>query len=118
MALVYWERAAAQNNNPARVKIGDYHYYGKGTPVSYEVMACSVVRKPRNGLVPTHDAYVQLAAYVYLQRALHHYRLASQQHSAQAYFNLAYMYENGQGVDQVHRQLAKCVSTCLEIIQG
>lgn len=37
LALVYWERAAAQNNNQARVKIGDYHYFGKGTPVSYEV---------------------------------------------------------------------------------
>lgn len=38
---------------------------------------------------------------LYDQRALHHYRLASQQHIAQAYFNLAYMYENGEGVDQV-----------------
>ncbi len=30
-ALVYWTRAAAQGYSAARVKLGDYYYYGYGT---------------------------------------------------------------------------------------
>ncbi|MGH0123820.1 UNVERIFIED_CONTAM: hypothetical protein FKN15_029942 [Acipenser sinensis] len=52
----------------ARIKIGDYHYYGYGTDVDYEA-------------------------------AVIHYRLAAeQQGSAQAMFNLGYMYEQGKGL--------------------
>ncbi|XP_038662837.1 protein sel-1 homolog 1-like isoform X3 [Scyliorhinus canicula] len=54
----------------ARIKLGDYYYYGYGTNVDYETAAI-------------------------------HYRLAAeQQHSAQAMFNLAYMYEHGLGAEQ------------------
>ncbi|XP_055330072.1 protein sel-1 homolog 1-like [Paramacrobiotus metropolitanus] len=35
-AIIYWERAAAQGYNMARIKLGDYHYYGLGTEVDYE----------------------------------------------------------------------------------
>lgn len=57
----------------ARIKIGDYHYYGYGTDVDYEA-------------------------------AVIHYRLAAeQQGSAQAMFNLGYMYEQGKGLKKVRR---------------
>eukprot|EP00123_Amoebidium_parasiticum_P020988 comp5968_c0_seq1/m.1819 comp5968_c0_seq1/g.1819 ORF comp5968_c0_seq1/g.1819 comp5968_c0_seq1/m.1819 type:complete len:678 (-) comp5968_c0_seq1:80-2113(-) len=35
MALIYWQRAAKQGNGQARIKIGDYYYYGRGIPVDY-----------------------------------------------------------------------------------
>ncbi|KAL6040800.1 hypothetical protein STEG23_037429, partial [Scotinomys teguina] len=68
MALLLWNRAAIQGNAFARVKIGDYHYYGYGTKKDYETAAT-------------------------------HYSIAADKHhSAQAMFNLAYMYEHGLGI--------------------
>ncbi|GCB64461.1 hypothetical protein scyTo_0014772, partial [Scyliorhinus torazame] len=62
--------ATQQSYSYARIKLGDYYYYGYGTNVDYETAAI-------------------------------HYRLAAeQQHSAQAMFNLAYMYEHGLGAEQ------------------
>ncbi|CAK6447416.1 unnamed protein product [Pipistrellus nathusii] len=67
MALLLWNRAAIQGNALARVKIGDYHYYGYGTKKDY-------------------------------QTAVTHYNIAAHKYqSAQAMFNLAYMYEHGLG---------------------
>ena len=55
----------------ARVKLGDYYYYGHGTAVNYEAAASQ-------------------------------YRIASdKQSSPQAMFNLAYMYEQGCGMQKV-----------------
>ena len=55
----------------ARVKLGDYYYYGQGTVVNYEAAASQ-------------------------------YRIASdKQSSAQAMFNLGYMYEQGLGLEKV-----------------
>ena len=55
----------------ARVKLGDYYYYGQGTEVNYEAAAGQ-------------------------------YRIASdKQSSAQAMFNLGYMYEYGIGLKKV-----------------
>ena len=55
----------------ARVKLGDYYYYGQGTEVNYEA-------------------------------AVGQYRIASDKQSlAQAMFNLAYMYEQGFGLQKV-----------------
>lgn len=67
-ALMYWNRAAAQGYSVARVKLGDYHYYGYGTDVDYETAA----------------AHYRLAS--------------EQQHNAQAMFNLGYMHEHGLGM--------------------
>ena len=55
----------------ARVKIGDYHYYGYGTEVDYETAA------------------------------MHYRMASEQQHNAQAMFNLGYMHEQGLGMKQV-----------------
>jgi SEL1 protein len=53
------------------VKVGDYYFYGQGTNVNYETAAF-------------------------------HYDVAHEQHgSAQAKFNLGYMYERGLGRKQV-----------------
>ncbi|KAF2364880.1 Sel1-like repeat [Trinorchestia longiramus] len=69
-ALMYWGRAAGQGYSFARVKLGDHYYYGWGTNVDYEAAAA-------------------------------HYRLASeQQRNAQAMFNLGYMHEQGEGLNQ------------------
>ena len=67
-ALMYWSRAAAQGYSFARVKLGDYHYYGCGTRVDYET-----------------------AAYQYRLAS-------ETQQNAQALFNLGYMHEQGLGL--------------------
>ncbi|XP_020764442.2 protein sel-1 homolog 2 isoform X1 [Odocoileus virginianus] len=68
MALLLWNRAAIQGNAFARVKTGDYHYYGFGTKKDYHTAAT-------------------------------HYSIAADKyHSAQAMFNLGYMYEHGLGI--------------------
>lgn len=38
-ALQLWGRAAAQGYSAAQVKLGDYHYYGQGTPVDFDAAA-------------------------------------------------------------------------------
>ncbi|XP_054324179.1 protein sel-1 homolog 2 isoform X4 [Pongo pygmaeus] len=68
VALLLWNRAAIQGNAFARVKIGDYHYYGYGTNKDYQTAA-------------THYSIA-----------------ADKYHNAQAMFNLAYMYEHGLGI--------------------
>ena len=69
-ALVFWTRAATQGYSQARVRLGDYYYYGHGTPVDFEA-----------------------AAY-------HYRIASEQQNNAQAMFNLAYMHELGHGMKQ------------------
>ncbi|XP_074648873.1 protein sel-1 homolog 1-like [Tubulanus polymorphus] len=67
-ALLQWNRAASQGYPVARVKIGDYHYYGYGTAIDYETAA------------------------------FHYRMASEQQHNAQAMFNLGYMHEQGLGM--------------------
>ncbi|CAG0903294.1 unnamed protein product [Cyprideis torosa] len=68
-ALSYWTRAASQYSH-ARVKLGDYHYYGLGTPVDYAAAAS------------------------------HYRLASEQHHNPQAMFNLGYMHEKGLGLKQ------------------
>ncbi|XP_061721372.1 protein sel-1 homolog 1 [Cydia pomonella] len=67
-ALQLWGRAAAQGYSAARVKLGDYHYYGQGTHQDLEAAA--------------H----------------HYRIASEQLHNAQATFNLGYMHERGLGL--------------------
>merc|ERR1712112_149954 len=67
-ALVYWQRAAAQGYSAARVRLGDYYYYGWGTGIDYETAAG------------------------------HYRIASEQQNNAQAMFNLGYMHELGLGM--------------------
>lgn len=67
-ALLYWNRAALQGYHIARLKLGDYYYYGYGTEIDYQ------------------------------QAASHYKYASEMSHNAQAMFNLAYMHENGLGL--------------------
>ncbi|CAG5129534.1 unnamed protein product, partial [Candidula unifasciata] len=69
-ALLQYSRAASQGSTNARLKMGDYHYYGLGTDVDYE------------------------------SAATHYRMASEQQHNAQAMFNLGYMHEKGLGLKQ------------------
>ena len=60
-ALVNWNRAAIQGYHIARLKLGDYYYYGRGTHVDYQ------------------------------QAASHYKYASDVSHNPQAMFNLAYM---------------------------
>uniref|UniRef100_A0A915HUM4 Uncharacterized protein n=1 Tax=Romanomermis culicivorax TaxID=13658 RepID=A0A915HUM4_ROMCU len=67
-ALIQWLRSANQGYSWARVKVGDYYYYGFGTDVDFET-----------AISQYKTAY-------------------ESQHNAQAMFNLGYMYEQGLGI--------------------
>ncbi|CAL8090827.1 unnamed protein product [Orchesella dallaii] len=69
-ALQQWSRSASQGYSPARVRLGDYYYYGWGTSRDY-----------------THAATQYRVA-------------SESNRNAQAMFNLAYMHENGLGLKQ------------------
>lgn len=70
-ALLSWQRAANQDYPLARIKLGDYKYYGFGTEIDFN-------------------------------EAANQYKIAALTHqSAQAMFNLGYMYEHGLGVNKV-----------------
>jgi SEL1 protein len=66
-----WQRAANQDYAVARVKLGDYKYYGLGSDTDME------------------------------EAAEHYKIAAQAHQSAQAMFNLGYMHENGLGVKKV-----------------
>jgi SEL1 protein len=67
-ALLSWQRAANQDYAFARVKLGDYNYYGLGTSVDYAAAAN------------------------------HYKIAATSHQNAQAMFNLGFMHEQGLGV--------------------
>ncbi|CAF0878078.1 unnamed protein product [Brachionus calyciflorus] len=67
-ALINWNRAATQGYHVARLKLGDYYYYGKGTQVDYQ------------------------------QAATHYKYATEVSQNPQAMFNLAFMHENGLGL--------------------
>lgn len=83
-ALMYWGRAAGQGYSAAIVKLGDYHYYGLGTPVDYEVAA------------------------------MHYRLASDQQHNAQAMFNLGYMHEQGLGMTKDIYLAKRCYDMAAE----
>nr|XP_023012309.1 protein sel-1 homolog 1 isoform X1 [Leptinotarsa decemlineata] len=83
-ALLYWGRAASQGYSPAQVKLGDYYYYGLGTPVDYETAAT------------------------------HYRTASDQQHNAQALFNLGYMHEQGLGMERDMHLAKRCYDRAAE----
>ncbi|XP_011257154.1 protein sel-1 homolog 1 [Camponotus floridanus] len=77
-ALALWARAAAQGYSAAQVKLGDAHYYGRGTKIDYEIAAG------------------------------HYRSASEQQHNAQAMFNLGYMHERGLGLAKDRHLAKRC----------
>lgn len=85
VALNNWQRSANQDYSMARIKLGDYHYYGYGTDVDLKA-----VFAPFWLLYKTFQASQQ-------------YKIAVERHVAsQAMFNLGYMHENGEGLSKVN----------------
>ncbi|CAG2181443.1 unnamed protein product, partial [Oppiella nova] len=68
LAVKYWTQSAAQGLSFSRIKVGDYHYYGMGTPVNYGLAA------------------------QYYRKA------SELRFSSQALFNLGFLHEKGLGV--------------------
>lgn len=64
--------------------MGDYHYYGLGTPVDYETAAS------------------------------HYRLASEQQHNAQAMFNLGYMHEQGLGMAKDIHLAKRCYDLAAE----
>ncbi|XP_060829737.1 protein sel-1 homolog 1 [Bombus pascuorum] len=83
-ALALWARAAAQGYSTAQVKLGDAHYYGRGTKVDYEAAAT------------------------------HYRSASEQQHNAQAMFNLGYMHERGLGLAKDRHLAKRCYDLAAE----
>ncbi|XP_016837950.1 protein sel-1 homolog 1 [Nasonia vitripennis] len=83
-ALSLWARAAAQGYSVAQVKLGDAHYYGRGTKVDYEAAAS------------------------------HYRSASEQQHNAQAMFNLGYMHERGLGLTKDRHLAKRCYDLAAE----
>ncbi|CAH2094811.1 unnamed protein product [Euphydryas editha] len=83
-ALQLWGRGAAQGCAGARVKLGDYHYYGLGTPRDLDAAA--------------H----------------HYRVAADHLHSAQATFNLGYMHERGLGLARDLHLAKRCYDLAAE----
>ncbi|CAK1583991.1 unnamed protein product [Parnassius mnemosyne] len=77
-ALQLWGRGAAQGSAGARLKLGDYHYYGLGTAPDLEAAA--------------H----------------HYRIASEQLHNAQATFNLGYMHERGLGLARDPHLAKRC----------
>ncbi|OZC11577.1 Sel1 repeat protein [Onchocerca flexuosa] len=77
-ALLHWQRSANQDYAYARIKLGDYYYYGYGTPVDYEMAA----------------AQYKIAS--------------DRHQAAQAMFNLGYMHEQGLGINKKFAQWLMC----------
>ncbi|XP_043669581.1 protein sel-1 homolog 1 [Vespula pensylvanica] len=83
-ALQLWARAAAQGYSAAQVKLGDAHYYGRGTKIDYE------------------------------EAASHYRSASEQQHNAQATFNLGYMHERGLGLAKDRHLAKRCYDLAAE----
>ncbi|KAI8908850.1 hypothetical protein DFJ77DRAFT_433681, partial [Powellomyces hirtus] len=126
-ALYLWNRAANQGNVDARVKMGDYHYYGLGTfkpEVATTTFADpsakkegesadapappSPVAEPGSKDVATRDAGDPTRAAVYYLVA------ADNEWSSIAMWNLGWMYEVGVGVDQDYHLAKRFYDRCLE----
>ena len=80
LALIHWTRSAKQQNIDSLLKMGDYHLLSLGVP-------------PSTHSHKKHTTPQEKAAQCYQAAAETH-------HSAQAYWNLGWMYENGVGMGQ------------------
>ncbi|KAI5293916.1 ERAD-associated protein [Ascosphaera acerosa] len=97
MALVYWTRSARQHNGDSLLKMGDYYYYGIGGSAR------------DTGLnTRTNDTTDDDGDSDRLGNAVACYQTAAESyHSAQAFFNLGWMHENGLGVAAQDFHMAK-----------
>ncbi|EEQ89825.2 ubiquitin-protein ligase Sel1/Ubx2 [Blastomyces dermatitidis ER-3] len=84
LALIYWTRSARQSNIDSLVKMGDYYFHGYGTPPD-------------------------------LEKAFTCYHSAAEgYHSAQAFWNLGWMHENGYATEQDFHMAKRFYDLALE----
>ncbi|KGY14851.1 hypothetical protein PABG_12242 [Paracoccidioides brasiliensis Pb03] len=84
LALIYWTRSGRQANTDSLVKMGDYYFYGYGTPPD-------------------------------LDKAFTCYHSAAEgYHSAQAFWNLGWMHENGYATEQDFHMAKRFYDLALE----
>ncbi|KAK2768329.1 ERAD-associated protein [Arachnomyces sp. PD_36] len=87
LALIYWTRSAKQSNVDSLVKMGDYYLRGLGTEIDVD-KASTCYQSAAEG-----------------------------QHSAQAYWNLGWMHENGIAVEQDFHMAKRYYDLALETTQ-
>eukprot|EP00842_Homolaphlyctis_polyrhiza_P006569 jgi/Hompol1/6913/HPOL_002365-RA len=106
-AIYLWNRAANQNNEDARVKVGDYYFYGYGTGKLHDAgdkTAAEMSVAPSRSLFErfTGISWTFENARVYpplYEKAAAYYLVAAEsEYSSIAMFNLGYMHEHGLGV--------------------
>jgi SEL1 protein len=85
LALIYWTRSSKQANIDSLIKMGDYYLSGTGTVV---------------------DAEKASACY---------HNAAEAHHSAQGYWNLGWMHENGVAVDQDFHMAKRYYDLALDV---
>lgn len=105
VALTLWNRAANQGHVDARVKVGDYFYYGRGFSRENDT------ELEESKTIDTLAQYVSTAFLLpggnqsgipdYAEAAKQYANAADIYQSSLAMYNLAYMYESGYGLDQV-----------------
>ncbi|KAJ3414819.1 ERAD-associated protein [Chytridiales sp. JEL 0842] len=123
-ALVLWNRAANQGNVDARVKMGDYHYFGLGIDAGKGEAAKKsdgeTPLKKKEGVMEwllsmsflgkLYKMVLSLAPPFFLkdgvvtepnyEKAALYYQVAADEYSALAQWNMGFMHENGIGVAQ------------------
>jgi SEL1 protein len=99
-ALTLWNRAALQGNVDAKVKVGDYFYYGMGMKAFVNANDSETVSPKRK--LPIYDRLFSMYSVMTGSdplKASQYYRFASDvEHHALAKWNLGYMYEYGIGL--------------------
>ncbi|KAJ1568286.1 ERAD-associated protein, partial [Cladochytrium tenue] len=119
IAFVLWNRAANQNNVEARVKLGDYHFYGLGLNVKkrkpgqpsnsqtteQEEAVGQKSNSPDSVLRSLWEMFVSIrfgngngVRTPDFEKAALYYQVASDEHNALAQWNMGWMYEYGMGV--------------------
>lgn len=94
-ALAYYRRSAAQGHVHSRLAVGDYHYYGRGTPADLTAAADECVAAAAAFLFVCLVCSLANCTCVWGGTR---YRLAADGRNAQAAWNLGYMHEHGLGL--------------------
>ncbi|KAJ3164678.1 ERAD-associated protein [Geranomyces variabilis] len=129
-ALYLWNRAANQGNVDARVKMGDYHFYGLGTgsgaattTTTSTGSAGAAEKKAEGGEKPATSAghgvddveTKQLAVGDPARAAVYYLVAAESEYSSLAMWNVGWMYEVGVGLDQDYHLAKRFYDRCLEL---
>lgn len=104
VALPLWIRAANQGHIDARVKVGDYFYFGLGLSLSNLTEATTNYSTSEFIKKTISSFFIRRGGRIYdpdYSTAVSHYSNAVDLGSSIAQFNLGFMHENGLGVEKV-----------------